>query len=238
MENIESKHKVSEIKAGTHLVVISDMFFLRDVKKELVVNKQGHTTIVVAFKDGKNNKHEQSYLIDNGLRQKYLNNMMDAAQISYAEKAPTRKECIGKRLWISIKEIHYINDDVMVIENDEPKIDHFIFRVYPYIEGGRKPSISGDPENNNGIAAGEFMEYKNISEEIGKLKAKPAVKPEKQEAFKNSVKEDPKSKLQQNTEFLNQKTEEEMPVFGFEEEKKAPENIVDKDDDMEQVPQF
>lgn len=221
MEDLNNRKKVAEMKSGGHLVIISAMALLRDSMKELVLTKEGYNTIVVTFSDGQNKKHEQAYVCDKGQRQKYFDNMLQAAQISTADRTPTKKECIGKRLWIFIKEVHYVNDDAIVMLGDEPRIEHYVFRVYPYVENGKKPTISGDPDNNGGIASGDFIEYKNISEEV--------TNPELQNAFQEK-KEEPA--LQQNTEFLEQKSEPEemVPNFGV--------DLPPSDNDLDQVPNF
>src|SRR3972149_3634056 len=60
-------------------------------------------------------------------------------------------------------EQHYVIDGVPVTEDGEPVIEHFIFKMNPYIDNGKRPKIAGDPLDNNGIASGEFVEYKNIA---------------------------------------------------------------------------
>lgn len=193
MENIESKRKRSEMKTGGHLAIISDFTFLRDAKKDIIL-KDGFPTVIVTFQDGKGRTHDQAYLIDGGDRQRYFNNMLKAAGIDITEGTPKKKDCIGQRLWIFIKEVHYVNDDTVVMHGDEPYIDYHIFRVYPHIEGGKKPKVGGDPENHDGIPGGDFVEYKNVSDSFTReekpvekslKKEEPTkVTPEKQDAFK------------------------------------------------------
>ncbi len=176
MKTVESKRKVSEIKTGGHLVIISDMFYLRDASKALQ-QIDGHPAIVVRFKDGKNQIHEQTYIIDGGVKQKYFQNMLNAAQVSMKGGAPQKNEVIGKRLWIFICEVHYVNDDKVVLDHDDkPVTDYYVFKVYPYMEGVKKPHVTGDPDHNNGIPSGDFVSYKNVSDSFTKEEVNDGIK--------------------------------------------------------------
>lgn len=157
--------KRNDIKAGVHIVSINDMSYLRNGAKE-IMKTDGFPTIIVQFKKSKDELHEKHYLIDKGFRKKYFDNLLRIAQVDTSGGAPKKSDVVGKQLWISIQEVHYVNDDQIVLDENgsgNPKIDYNIFKVFPYVEGGRKPILRGDPESNDGIASEDFITYKNIS---------------------------------------------------------------------------
>ena len=176
---IKTRKKVSEIKTGVHLVVISDMLMLRNANKELLMI-DGFPAIIVVFKDGQNNSHEQMYIMDGDFRQKYFQNMLRAAQVAILPgKTPKKSEAVGKRLWVGVQECHYINDDQPVTNPDGTDvIDYYVFKVYPITDSGIKPNVKGDPEKNNGIASDMFVTYKNVSNSFTKdeVELKPSKK--------------------------------------------------------------
>ena len=173
--------KKNEIKSGVHLVVINDMIYLRNAAKEIIKTTEGYPTIIVQFKKSKEELHEKHYLIDKGYKQKYFDNMLRIAQVDTNNGAPKKTDIIGKKLWIAVQEIHYVDDDQIVLDENESgnaKIDYHIFKVFPYVEGGRKPIIKGDPEMNNGIASEDFITYKNISNKTDNKNISISVKDE------------------------------------------------------------
>lgn len=161
---IESKHKkLSEIKTGTHLVIISDIFILKNSNKE-PIKINGFLAIIVKFKDILSNIHEQIYIMDDGFKQKYFTDMLNSAQVTSQNNKPDKKEILNKKLWISIQEIHYVEDDKIVNDFEgNPKIEYQIFKTNKYIEGMKKPILKGDESLNNGIYMDSFITYKNIS---------------------------------------------------------------------------
>jgi len=224
LKPIESKRKVAEIHTGTHLVCISDMKLLRD-NANMPMLISGFNAIVVQFKDGQNKLHENLYVIDNDFRQKYFVNMLRAAQVPSLAGMPKKADAIGKRLWISIQECHTVDDDVVVLNpiTKEPEIDYYIFKVYPFIEGSRKPAIKGDPEENNGIPEDPFITYKNISSNKKEL---PIIDYSKEESIRRRTKEEIKMVgeivMAQITETLpdlpdfgdkEKNNDDEIPVF-------------------------
>lgn len=197
LKPIEKKNRVSDIKTGTHLAMIADMSLLKNDRGEKILI-DGHPACVVKFKDGKNQVHEQTYVWDNGPRQKYFTSMLMAAQVEFPAdgSSPSKKAALNKRLWISIHEVHYVNDDKVVMDGDVPKIEYYIFKVYPFIPDATtqgRPKIKGDPELNNGIASDEFITYKNIANGFGvnlpQSMSQPASKPEKEYKTQQTAKE-------------------------------------------------
>ena len=109
--------------------------------------------------------HEQHYVIDGGWRQQQFKDLIATAQVKPAVEGESLKikDAKGHRVWLSIKAIHTVNDATPVMEDGEPIIEYFIFKMNPYIDNGKRPKIAGDPLDNKGIAWGEFVEYKNIA---------------------------------------------------------------------------
>ena len=164
LEPIINKRRKAEMKAGTYLATISDMYIHKNAEKKPIMI-DGFVAIIVQFVNKEKQIHEQMYVMDGDFKQKYFLNMLRSAQVPLESgKQPTRNDCINKKLWVSIQDVHYINDDVVVMDiNNEPQIDYHIFKVYPVIDGMKSPQIKGDPINNNGIPGDQFITYKNIS---------------------------------------------------------------------------
>lgn len=179
-KEVKTRKRIATMGTGTHLAMIADMFYLRDGNKDQVKTQAGHPILAVLFKNDKTNVHEQHYIIDNGIGSEAFNNMLAVAQVVPSEgDRPKKKDAMGKRLWISIREIHHINDDKKILDFEgNPIIEHYIFRVSPFINGGKRPLIVGDPLDNNGIPAGVFLDYKNFAIKQEAPKPTPPAKPQ------------------------------------------------------------
>lgn len=163
MRTIEAKHKRSILPAGIHLVSIVDMYYLRNAAKELIL-VDGFPTIIIKFHNKAKETHEQTYVLDKSWRQNYFKSVLiDAGIEPTPGVSPKKEEIIGRKLYVAIQEVHYVDDDKIVIEDGDPRIDHHIFKTFKAIEGGIPPRIKGDPAVT-GIPQGEFITYKNISD--------------------------------------------------------------------------
>lgn len=249
MEDLATKRKiVSEMATGIHLVTISDLFYLNGPDKKPM--KLGNFfAIVVRFKNGKNESHEQTYLLDGGIRQKYLLTMLRAAKAIKAGEKPTRNDAVGKRLYIAIQECNYVNDDTVILGHDgNPLIEYYVFKVFPFMEEGRKPSMIGDPEKNGGFASDDFVTYKNVSDGISKEEL-PEVRPE----FREKITAMPKKVLpaikddlpifdepKVVTEPMAESKELDMPDFGIDNSEDVYDESPFKDDtdEMNLIPEF
>lgn len=215
---INSKRNITEIKTGGHILMINDMFILRNANKE-PIKIEGHTGIVVQFKNGENKTHEQLYIIDGGVKQKYFDNMLRCAQVTReGTTAPKKSDAIGKRLWGFIQEVHYVKDEEVQFNTDgSDMIDYYIFKVYPYIEGVSKPIVKGDPEHGNGIPSDNFVIYKNIVD--------------------NFQKDEVPTQKEESVSFIEETkaTTIETPSFAGDDEQVVPKAEINKD---EEVPNF
>ena len=174
---LPTRQRHSEIKTGLHLLLIADMFLLKNASKELL-KVDGHPAIVVKFQDSKSKIHEQMYVIDNATKSKYFDNMLRAAQVPMEDgKTPKKSDAVNRRLWCAIQEVHLVDNDRQVLNEitHEPVIEYQIFKVYPFIDGAKKPAIKGNPEDNSGIASGDFVVYRNISKATDLSKEVPTV---------------------------------------------------------------
>ncbi len=161
MKTITAKHIKSELGTGLHAVTIHDMFYLRNASKE-VQKIDGFVAIVVRFINKKKASHENLYIMDGDYRQKYFQKMMvDAGVVITPGKNPDKKDIVGRSLYVAIQEVHHVNDEKIIIEDGEPVIEYHVFRTMPFTED--RPKMTGDPENNNGIAMDQFVTYKNMS---------------------------------------------------------------------------
>lgn len=164
-KDVKNYKKIATMGTGTHLAITKDMYYLRNAAKEQILTAQGHPILVVLFQNDKSNIHEQHYPVDNGLGSENFKKLLSAAQVVPSEgNTPKKKDAVNKRLWIAIREIHYIEDDKKVLDMEgNPIIEYFIFRYSPFIETGKRPLIIGDPQDNNGMPLGVFIDYKNFA---------------------------------------------------------------------------
>jgi hypothetical protein len=161
MKTIHAKHKRSEIGTGIQLVTITDMFYLRDAARN-IIKIDGFVSIIVKFKNKAGDVHDQMYVWDGDWRQKVFQSMLASTGIEITPgKSPDVKEIIGKKLYIAIQEVHYVDDDKVVIEDGDPKIEHHIFRTFK-ADSLKPPTIKGNPLVEI-RASGEFVTYKNVS---------------------------------------------------------------------------
>ncbi len=163
-KEIKRFKRKAEMGSGTHLVIINDLFYLKNAAGNKL-QPHGFDVMVVQFKNNKGLAHEQHYNIDNAIGSANFKKLFAIAGVvsSVEGTKPTKKDAIGKRLWISIKEVHHINDDKVIMEDDKPVIEYYTFKLHPFIEGVKKPVMLGDPTDNDGRPSGVFIEYKNFS---------------------------------------------------------------------------
>ena len=152
-----NKEIVSTMGTGIHLATIVDAFYLTGPINEKI-KVDGFYVYVVRYKNGDEEYHDQMYVLDKAWRQKYLNYAMADAQVKPGTK---RGDLPGHQLYIAIQEVHYVDDDKIVMRDGEPKIDRHIFKTFKVTEGV-VPKIKGDPAVS-GIAQGDFISYKNVS---------------------------------------------------------------------------
>jgi hypothetical protein len=75
-----------------------------------------------------------------------------------------RAESKGKRLWICVKELHDIDGDKPVVDDiTGPVINYYLFDTIPCLDPNRKPVVKGNPDDNEGIASGMFLDYRQIN---------------------------------------------------------------------------
>ena len=161
--------------AGTYLATIHDMFVHKNAEKQ-PIQVNGFMAIIVQFINDKKEIHDQMYIMDKGFKQKYFMNMLKAAGVTFSTGQPSRNDCVGKKLYISIQEVHYVNDDEVLFDAEgKPLIDYHIFRTNPVVEGMKSPQIKGDP-SVNGMACDLFVTYKNVSDGFTKDEKKDVAK--------------------------------------------------------------
>lgn len=159
MKTISAKHRKSELKTGVHRVTISALSYARNAVGD-IMKYNGFPAIIIQYKN-KLGVHDQFYIIDKGKRQHYFDKALDSAKvIREAGKPPKKEDILGKELYIAIQEIHYVCDDKVLKEGDEPIIEYQIFKTIPISEG-IIPKLHGDPLLNNGIASDDFVTYIN-----------------------------------------------------------------------------
>lgn len=163
---IEGKPKrISEMKTGVHLAIISDVLYLRNSKKEPILNDKQELTLIVLFKNDKTEKHEQHYSVNKKQMELFKKLLICAGVDMPADgSSPSKKEAIDKRLWIFIREVHHVMDNEPIKDfQGNLIIEHHIFKSVPYTDDMKAPTAPGNPEDNAGVASGVFIDYKNFS---------------------------------------------------------------------------
>lgn len=220
LQPIEIKaRRTITMATGIHLVSIHDILVLRNAAKQPVLTPEGYSTLIVIFKNEKSEIYEHHYLMDKALKQKSFESMIAAAGVIAENGNPKKKDAVGKQLWIALKEVHYMDNGVPIMYDDQPKIERFIFKMAPYIEGDKRPKVAGDPLAEGATeVSGGFIEFKNISIEttisaenklensINNLKPGPSYKKSMAKTVDKMAKEN----------NIPQKEEEEQPNFGDE----------------------
>ncbi len=149
-----------ELTTGVHLVILGGFSAVRNPDGTLKESETGEKLIQVRFTDGFNKNFDKQYWVK-GKREFEFNKILTCVGVDKS-KYPTFKEmaaaATGKRLWISIQEVHTIDgvEEVGVV-------DYQIFDYDPCLNPEKKPTKKGDPENNKGVAGGDFVTCKNIS---------------------------------------------------------------------------
>jgi len=161
----EKSKRISEITAGVHLVTILSMKRLLDSNKNQVI-KDGEMAIIITFATGDNRRHEQVYYLGKGNegRERYFTSMCLDAGVDMSKTPLEKKDVIGKRLWIAIKEVFTLingGEDVLKDITGAEVIEYFVFQTAPVFDPERAPTWKGDPAKNDGNAMDLFVGYKD-----------------------------------------------------------------------------
>lgn len=134
--SINEKPLTKELFSGIHLVAIT----------EAIPHESG---IKIKFSDGTNKSFEKVYDYTSS---EFLKMCYSANTITNDSLFSIND--IGKRLWICIKEC-------WTITNDSEIVDFEIFDTLLYNEGASiQPKVKGNPQDNKGVASGDFYESK------------------------------------------------------------------------------
>lgn len=158
----QAKTKLKQLKTGVHLVAITDAVQIKDHDNMPLIDKvTGESGITIRFSDGDNNHFDQDYWF-NGDRQHFFDKMAATANIDPSNRQ-FKAEAKGKRLWICIKEVHEIDHDQPVTDINGPVINYYLFDTMPALHPFKKPLVKGDPADNDGVASGAFLDYKQTN---------------------------------------------------------------------------
>lgn len=161
-QEIKQKRKTM-IKTGVHLVLIHDIEVLRNAAKQPILLDGKNPSVIVTFKNDQSEIFQQEYLLDKDWKQETFEKMLTAAGLTVVKGQSVKKaEALNKRLWIAIREIHYYDGNIQVMEDGQPKIEYFIFKTIPYIDGASRPALLGDPFLNNAEPADQFINFRNV----------------------------------------------------------------------------
>lgn len=160
---IQAKQKLKQLQTGVHLVTVTDAVLAKEngVPKE---SDDGKIWLTVRFSTGGNKHFDKDYWYNEDWETAFKC-MCASANIDPASEK-FKREASGKRLWICIKEVHDIDGDKPVIDDiTGPSINYELFDTLPCLDPNKKPIVKGDPADNNGIASGAFLDYKQIGKE-------------------------------------------------------------------------
>lgn len=148
--------RITDLKTGSHLVMIKNLSYLK-------IQMDKFPVMSVLFENDKNEVYEHWFVLDNDWRQEVFQKLLVTIGALLKEGQPTKEDILGKRLYLFIKEVHHINDDTPIVDENGPVIEYFMFNFAPFINGMKKPKTPGDPADDNGIPSGKFINYKNLS---------------------------------------------------------------------------
>jgi len=140
-------HPLSEIHAGTHLVIVLEASILKDHNSLPVIAKDGSHGIKIRFND---NKLNMDWV--------YWTKFSDFKKLCKATNCdPTKpiiSELTGKSLWMCVKEVKTMKGEDCVGTSYKP------FDYIECVNPTQKPIVSGDPcQHPKGIPLGAFVEY-------------------------------------------------------------------------------
>lgn len=138
---------LSEIPAGTHLVIVLEASLLKDNENLPVVAKDGSNGIKIRFNDNKLNHDKVFWTKSSDFKKLCKATGSDMTK-------PILPQLRGKELWMCVKEVKTMRDTECVRSEFVP---------FDYIEcpnPEQKPIISGDPcQHPKGFPLGVFVEY-------------------------------------------------------------------------------
>lgn len=163
-----ARTKLKQLKTGVHLVAITEAIMIKDDQNMPLITPEGEVGITIRFSDGQNCHYDQDYWLK-GNREHFFTRMCAAANIDPSAKM-FKAESKGKRLWICIKEVHEIDGDQPVMDVNGPVINYYLFDCIPCLDPNKKPIVKGDPEKNEGVASGDFLDYKSTHKVVDEHK--------------------------------------------------------------------
>lgn len=142
-----STQPLSEIHSGTHLVIVLEASFLRDQENLPVVAKDGSYGVKIRFNDNKLNMDWTFWTKFSDFKKLCKVTACDPTK-------PVLPELRGKRLWMCVKEVKTMKEDVC-IETAYVPFDYIVCD-----NPQTKPIVSGDPcQHPKGLPLGVFVEY-------------------------------------------------------------------------------
>ncbi len=150
---------IKQIKAGVHQVSVSGASI---IKESFPTDEIGLT---ITFKSKDEQLFQKIFWLKGKRHVEFLKMALAAGININAEKF--KKEAIGKELWIFIKECYDITGEDLVMVDEKPVINHYIFDYHP-IDGGKKPVLLGDPYMNQGKCSGKFLDFNQVGPSIVK----------------------------------------------------------------------
>lgn len=200
----DNPRPVQTITTGIHLVEISKIGWGLDTsgpEKKVLSTTLGNA-FDVTFSNTQLGTHFTNRYWLGGEKQKFFEQMLSHISVNPKEKI-VGKNILKKRIWIAVCELVETKGDTIETDQLGNEIkNHFIFKTYPFIEGGQRPFIEGDPEQNNGIPRYEFRRYKDVSNKMETHVLKP------QKEHVEPVEEKKATAVQPNTDFATQPKQE------------------------------
>lgn len=154
--------RLQQIHAGTHLVIVDDMKLLKGIDGQ-PIERDGNNFITVRFTNDKNKSIDHHFPIGTE-RQRHFDLFITHIGLDNSKKID-KKQTIGKRLWIAVKEVLFLDNDQTLKDRDGKDVKEFyVFKTFNYNEG-KRPMLAGDPERADINPQHDFIDYKLVNPE-------------------------------------------------------------------------
>lgn len=126
------------------------------------VSQDGCNFITVTFTDGENKSIDQNYPIGTE-KQRYFDLLIMHIGLDNTKQVH-KKEVVGKRVWVAIKEVFLSDSVIMKNPDGSDKKEYYVFKTFKYDGEKSYPIVKGDPKNFDGVPQDEFVDYVNTWE--------------------------------------------------------------------------
>lgn len=156
---VKSYHSTKNtMPCGVHLVFIQAMKGARDNMGNLIGTEDGEMAIDICFENKTGQQATQRFWTT-AKAMWMLENLCKAVGVNIEGRQASKKEMLGKQLWLLIgAKYNFENGDLVRNGDGSPfATTHVIPKFYPVLSEDVPPMLQGDPAKNNGIPGGDFL---------------------------------------------------------------------------------